>query len=123
MKKPNFEVKKRPHTNNRSVNSRPMNNRHKYKPQVENFSVDKLKQFPDEMVELFKLIQAVRYDRNALQEQYNESRLKLNNDRMDLDAQAIKLKKQYYAKISALQEEYNSIKSNNIAELAKVRES
>ncbi|AIT09923.1 hypothetical protein LO80_08050 [Candidatus Francisella endociliophora] len=117
MKKPNFDVKKRPYTNNKFVNNRP-----KPIPVVETFSVDKLEQFSDEMIELFKLIQAVRYDRIRLQEEYNESRLKLSNDRMNLESEVIKLKKQYNAKISSLQEEYNSVKSNNSIELAKVRE-
>ncbi|MDE4945083.1 hypothetical protein NAI65_12735, partial [Francisella tularensis subsp. holarctica] len=60
--------------------------------------------------------------RTCLQEEYNNYRLKLNNDRMDLDSEVIKIKKQYNAKICALQEEYNSVISNNNIELAKIRE-
>lgn len=118
MKKPNFDTKKRPYTHNRFM----QNNRHESTPVVDNFSKDKLEQFSGELVELFKLIQAVRYDRISLQEEYNEYRNKLSNDRMELETEVIKIKKQYNARISALQEEYNSVKSNNSIELAKVRE-
>lgn len=111
MKKPTFDIKKRPQTNRHNNAT------------VEDFSIDKLKQYSEEIIELFKLIQAVRIDRIALQEEYNESRLKLNNDRMNLESEVVKMKKQYSAKISALQEEYNSVKSGSIIELAKIRES
>ncbi|WP_150468133.1 hypothetical protein [Francisella sp. SYW-9] len=118
MKKPSFDIKKKPNTANKSTN-------YKYNktPSVESFSAEKLNQFSEELVELFKLIQAVRYDRVNLQEEYNQYRLKLNNDRMNLESEVIKIKKHYDSKISALQEEYNSVKSNNINELTKVRQS
>ncbi|MEY8702225.1 hypothetical protein AB4F11_04235 [Francisella philomiragia] len=118
MKKPSFDFKKRPHDSG----SYQFENSYK-SPNAEEFSLDKLKQFPAELVEIFNLIQAVRYDRIALQEEYNKCRLKLNNDRMDLEFEIIKIKKQYNAKISALQEEYNSVKSNYNIELTKIRES
>ncbi|MDE4967877.1 hypothetical protein, partial [Francisella tularensis] len=63
-------------------------------PSVEEFSVDKLNQFPNDMKELFKLIQADRYDRTCLQEEDNNYRIKHNNDIMDLDSEVIKIKKQ-----------------------------
>ncbi|MED7788201.1 hypothetical protein [Francisella sp. 19X1-34] len=118
MKKPSFDIKKKHNVVNKSTN-------YKYKktPSVESFSAEKLNQFSEELVEIFKLIQAVRYDRVNLQEEYNHYRLKLNNDRMNLESEVIKIKKHYDSKISALQEEYNSVKSNNIIELTKVRES
>jgi wyosine [tRNA(Phe)-imidazoG37] synthetase (radical SAM superfamily) len=112
MKKPNFDIKKKPYVNSKNRNV----------TVVEDFSIEKLNQFPEDMIEIFKLIQAVRYDRINLQEEYNGYRLKLNNDRMELESEVIKLKKQYNTKISALQEEYNSVKSNNTIELAKIRE-
>ncbi|ABI82296.1 hypothetical protein FM755_03845 [Francisella tularensis] len=117
MKKPNFDINKKSFPNDDLVGDE-----YSKSPSVEEFSVDKLKQFPNDMIELFKLIQAVRYDRTCLQEEYNNYRLKLNNDRMDLESEVIKIKKQYNAKICALQEEYNSVKSNNNIELAKIRE-
>ncbi|APC91002.1 MULTISPECIES: hypothetical protein [Francisella] len=118
MKKPNFDINKKSFANDDLVGDE-----YSKSPSVEEFSIAKLKQFPRDMIELFKLIQAVRYDRIRLQEEYNNYRLKLNNDRMDLEFEVIKLKKQYNAKICALQEEYNSVKSNNNIELAKIRES
>ncbi|API87410.1 hypothetical protein [Francisella uliginis] len=117
MKKPSFDIKKKPNMVNKSTNYR-----YKKTPSVESFSVEKLNQFSDELVELFKLIQAVRHDRVNLQEEYNQCRLKLNNDRMNLESEIIKIKKHYNSKISALQEEYNSVKSNKAIELTKVRE-
>jgi hypothetical protein len=117
MKKPHFDTKKKPYTNN---------NRFKGKPIIDytnDFDVEKLKSQSGDVVELFKLIQAVRYDRTNYQEEYNEARFKLNNDRMELESELIRLKKQYNAKISSLQEEYNSVKSNSIVELAKLRKS
>ncbi|QIW10761.1 hypothetical protein [Francisella sp. LA112445] len=118
MKKPSFDIKKKPITEDKSAN-------YKYNKtsSEESFSAEKLNEFSEELVELFKLIQAVRYDRVNLQEEYNQYRLKLNNDRMNLESEIIKIKKHYDSKISALQEEYNSVKSNNIIELTKVRES
>lgn len=118
MKKPSFDFKKRPHDSGSYQFENNNNNSN-----IEEFSLDKLKQFPAELVEIFNLIQAVRYDRIALQEEYNKCRLKLNNDRMDLEFEIIKIKKHYNAKISALQEEYNSVKSNYNIELTKIRES
>ena len=118
MKKPNFDINKKSFPNDDFVGDE-----YSKSPSVEKFSIDKLKQFSNDIIELFKLIQAVRYDRTRLQEEYNSYRLKLNNDRMDLECEVIKLKKQYNAKICALQEEYNSVKSNNNIELAKIRES
>ena len=118
MKKPNFDINKKSFANDDLIGDEYIKS-----PSVEEFSIDKLKQFPSNMIELFKLVQAVRYDRTRLQEEYNNYRLKLNNERMDLEFEVIKLKKQYNAKICALQEEYNSVKSNNNIELAKIRES
>ncbi|AHB98848.1 hypothetical protein M973_08825 [Francisella orientalis LADL 07-285A] len=118
MKKPSFDLKKRPHDSG----SYQFENSYK-SLNTEEFSLDKPKQFPAELVEIFNLIQAVRYDRIALQEEYNKCRLKLNNDRMDLEFEIIKIKKHYNARISALQEEYNSVKSNYSIELTKIRES
>lgn len=117
MKKPSFDIKKKPNMVNKSTNYR-----YKKTPSVESFSVEKLNQFSDELIELFKLIQAVRHDRVNLQEEYNQCRLKLSNDRMNLESEIIKIKKHYNSKISALQEEYNSVKSNKAIELTKVRE-
>ncbi|WP_407636830.1 hypothetical protein [Allofrancisella guangzhouensis] len=88
----------------------------------ESFSIDRLNEYPNDIVELFKLIQAVRYDRIQLQEQYNDYRKKLNNDRINLGSELIKIKKAYNAKIVTLQEEYNSVKSNTMIELAKLRQ-
>ena len=118
MKKPNFDINKKSFANDDLIGDE-----YNKSPGVEEFSIGKLKRFPSDMIELFKLVQAVRYDRTRLQEEYNNYRLKLNNDRMDLEFEVIKLKKQYNAKICALQEEYNSVKSNNNIELAKIRES
>ncbi|WP_432773026.1 hypothetical protein [Francisella salimarina] len=120
MKKPTFDYKKRSHV---SGSYQFANNHNNRKPDVAEFSVQKLQQFPDEIVEIFNLIQAVRCDRISLQEEYNKYRLKLSNDRMNLESEVIRIKKQYNAKISALQEEYNSVKSNYNIELAKIRES
>ncbi|MED7820085.1 MULTISPECIES: hypothetical protein [unclassified Francisella] len=115
MKKPSFDIKKKP-----NMASKPVN--YDKNSDIESFSVEKLNEFSEELVELFKLIQAVRYDRVNLQEEYNQYRLKLNNDRMNLESEVIKIKKHYHSKISSLQEEYNSVKSNNVIELTKVRE-
>ncbi|AXA33532.1 hypothetical protein [Francisella adeliensis] len=117
MKKPHSEHKKRYHNNN--------NSRFKGKPVVDytsEFDNKKLQTQSGDVIELFKMIQAVRYDRTSFQELYNESRQKLNNDRMNLESEVIKLKKHYNARITALQEEYNSVKSNNKLELARLRE-
>ncbi|ASG67473.1 hypothetical protein fh0823_00770 [Francisella halioticida] len=117
MKKPNFDIKKKSKIANKSTNYR-----YNKTPSIESFSVEKINQFSDELIELFKLIQAVKHDRVNLQEEYNQYRLKLNNDRMNLESEVIKIKKHYNSKISSLQEEYNSVKSNSVIELTKVRE-
>ena len=117
MKKSHFDTRRKPYINN---------NRFKVKPVIDytsDFDVKKLKVQSGDVIELFKLIQAVRYDRTNLQEEYNYARHKLNNDRMELESELIRLKKQYNSRISSLQEEYNSVKSNGILELAKLRES
>ncbi|MDE4996598.1 hypothetical protein NAH08_10185, partial [Francisella tularensis subsp. holarctica] len=85
MKKTNFDINKKSFTNDDLVGDE-----YSKSPSVEEFSVDKLNQFPNDMIELFKLIQAVRYDRTCLQVEYNNYRLKLNNDRMDLESEVIK---------------------------------
>ena len=117
MKKPTSNTRKKPYTNN---------NRFKGKPIIDytsDFDMGKLKSESGDVIELFELIQAVRYDRANLQEEYHESRVKLNNDRMELESELIRLKKQYNARIASLQEEYNSVKSNTKVELAKLRKS
>ncbi|TDT71339.1 hypothetical protein EDC55_11226 [Allofrancisella inopinata] len=108
IKKPNFDI----------INQ---SDDYNYRAE-EGFSINKLNEYPKDIVELFKLIQAVRYDRIQLQEQYNDYREKLNNDRMELGTELIKIKKAYNAKIVTLQEEYNSVKSNTMIELAKLRQ-
>lgn len=118
MKKPHFDVKKKPYHNNRYNNN---NQRASYSKPVEEFDMNKLNQMSDDVVEMFKLVQAIRYDRIQKQDEYNNYRMKLNEDRMSLETQLIKIKKTYNAKISALQEEYNSVKSNSTIELAKLR--
>ncbi len=117
MKKPHFDKKRKPYVNN---------NQFKGKPVIDytsEFDKNKLEAQSGDVVELFKLIQAVRYDRTNLQEEYHDARLKLNNDRMELESELIRLKKQYNARIASLQEEYNSVKSNTKVELAKLRKS
>ncbi|GAB4221998.1 MAG: hypothetical protein Kow0076_2040 [Francisella sp.] len=85
------------------------------------FSLDKLKQLDEDVVDLLKLIQAVKYDRMRLQEEYNSYRLKFYDYRVKIDREYIKLKKKYSEKISALNDEYNSLKSNTIIELNNLR--
>ena len=117
MKKPRFDKKRKPRTNNDHFRGKPIID------YTSEFNKQKLEAESCDVVELFKLIQAVRYDRTNLQEEYHDARVKLNNDRMELESELIKLKKQYNARIASLQEEYNSVKSNTKVELAKLRKS
>ena len=114
MKKPHFDTKRRKFNNR--------NKKHKIAT-IEKFDIDKLNQSSDDLIELFKLIQAVRCDRVQLQEQYHQHRSELNDYRMNLEFELIKIKKLYRARINYLQEEYNSVKSNTKIELAKLRKS
>ncbi len=107
MKKPYFDHKK---------NTRRPNHNHQPK-----FSIEKLQNQSSEIIEMFKLIQAVRHDRVSLQEEYNDSRIKFSNQRMVLESTLIKIKKEYNARITALQEEYNSVKYTTASELNKIR--
>lgn len=50
MKKPNFDINKKSFPNDDLVGDE-----YSKSPSVEEFSVDKLKQFPNDMIELFKL--------------------------------------------------------------------
>ena len=107
MKKPYFDNKN---------NTRHPNHNHQPK-----FSIDKLQNQSSEIIEMFKLIQAVRLDRVSLQEEYNASRLKFSDQRMSLELSLVKIKKEYNARITSLQEEYNSVKYTNVSELDKIR--
>ncbi|MDE4984489.1 hypothetical protein NAI39_11210, partial [Francisella tularensis subsp. holarctica] len=66
MKKPNFEINKKTIPNDDLVGDE-----NSKSPSVEEFSVHKLKQFHNDMIELFKLIQEFRYDSTCLQEEDN----------------------------------------------------
>ncbi len=117
MKKPHFDKKRKPRTHN---------NHFKGKPIVDytsEFDKQKLEAQSGDVIGLFKLIQAVRHDRTNFQEEYHDARGKLNNDRMELESELIRLKKQYNVRIVSLQEEYNSVKSNTKVDLAKFRKS
>ena len=117
MKKPHFDKKRKPYRSK---------NHFKGKPVIDytsEFDKQKLDAQSGDVVELFKLIQAVRYDRTSLQEEYHDARTQLNNDRMELESKLIRLKKQYNARISSLQDEYNSVKSTSKVELDKLRKS
>jgi hypothetical protein len=106
---------KKPYFDNRKNTRRP---NHNHQPK---FSIEKLQNQSSEIIEMFKLIQAVRRDRVSLQEEYNASRLKFSDERMSLDLTLVKIKKEYNARITALQEEYNSVKYTNASELNKIR--
>ena len=108
MKKPNFNYYK----NNREESIR---------SKIPVFSKAKLDANSEQVIELFKLIQAVRYERIRVQEEYNEYRRELINKRMDLESEIIKVKKSYNNRITSLQEEFYSVKSNTNKELAKLR--
>ena len=107
MKKPYYDNKRKPHHANYNVQ--------------ETFSIEKLEKQSPEVIEMFKLLQAVRLDRTRLQDVYNSFRLKFSNDRMCLESTLIKIKKDYNARISSLHEQYNSVKSNSTIELDKIR--
>ena len=107
---------RKPHYNHKR-----QNNRHNNKPKTPEFSQEKLNTFSDEIVELFKLVQAARYARIKVQEEYNGYRRELINKRMDLESEIIRIKKTYNSRITTLQEEYNSVKSSTNKELADIR--
>jgi hypothetical protein len=110
MKKPNFNYNK----NNRDENIR---------SKIPEFSQNKLDANSEEVIGLFKLIQAVRYERIRVQDEHNECRRELINKRMDLESEIIKIKKSYNNRITSLQEEFNSVKLDTKKELAKLRAS